>query len=750
MGTLTTGTIPKAIGPAQVDDGYTVATTVGATGVDTAVVTEQGIREMHTAGPEIDGLSEIGAALVDADTFPVDDGDSGTNKKSLVSRIFTYVTTKIQALANKATPVDADILMIQDSAASNALKELTLTNYWANYLAAKAKLIKLDDFAATDDNTDLNASTTAHGLLPKLSDAATDFLNGTGAYSVPTIASTNANAVNVQEISGATFDDVQALINNLHSSTIITGAGLTNNGNGTITIAAATGYTKTSDSHVASLSSFDIGANAAMPLVDDSLNYIYVDYGGGTPAYVATTTEADMNSHEKWQIGLAFRDGSTAHVLGVGHHLQDGVAHTDDMLTSIFGPTRATGLVTTESGTRNIGVTAGTAYDGLTKIALNAYASNSVDFTYWYKPAGSWVSAANSIIDNTQYNDFGAGLANVSNNKYGVHWVFMHFENDVHIVYGVGDYTLTEAENASTPSSLPGLIDNFAIPIAKIIVLKSATNLLSIENPFSTAFTHSAVSNHDDLGGIQGGAADDYFHLTSARHSVLSDIGDLTPAANTIPYWNGANAAASIQLLDEDDMSSDDANAIPTQQSVKAYTDTKYETVWIGAGAMTPGTTAGAEAVTNEFATNDITLDVMAFDGSAANEHAYWNLSMPDSWDRSTIKAKVYWMPGAGTASAADDVEFEISAGSLSNDDVVDHDFSAGVVSIADAVIATTDIHITAASAAITVQGSPALEDWIQFKLTRDYDHGGTSMTEDAWVFGVMIQYKTTLNPAIW
>jgi len=44
---------------------------------------------------------------------------------------------------------------------------------------------KLDDFAAPDDNTDLNATAAAHGLLPKLSNVATEYLSGTGVFSVP-------------------------------------------------------------------------------------------------------------------------------------------------------------------------------------------------------------------------------------------------------------------------------------------------------------------------------------------------------------------------------------------------------------------------------------------------------------------------------------------------------------------------------------------------------------------------------------
>lgn len=45
--------------------------------------------------------------------------------------------------------------------------------------------IKLDDLSAPDDNTDLDASATKHGLLPKLSNVITEFLNGQGAWSAP-------------------------------------------------------------------------------------------------------------------------------------------------------------------------------------------------------------------------------------------------------------------------------------------------------------------------------------------------------------------------------------------------------------------------------------------------------------------------------------------------------------------------------------------------------------------------------------
>lgn len=45
--------------------------------------------------------------------------------------------------------------------------------------------IKLDDLAAPDDNTDLDASTSKHGLLPKLGGGTTNFLRADGSWAAP-------------------------------------------------------------------------------------------------------------------------------------------------------------------------------------------------------------------------------------------------------------------------------------------------------------------------------------------------------------------------------------------------------------------------------------------------------------------------------------------------------------------------------------------------------------------------------------
>lgn len=76
----------------------------------------------------------------------------------------------------KAADLDIDGTLAANSdtkiASQKATKTYADTKTTAAAALAAAAGIKLDDFAAPDDNTDLNASTTAHGLAPKVTAAA--------------------------------------------------------------------------------------------------------------------------------------------------------------------------------------------------------------------------------------------------------------------------------------------------------------------------------------------------------------------------------------------------------------------------------------------------------------------------------------------------------------------------------------------------------------------------------------------------
>lgn len=59
------------------------------------------------------------------------------------------------------------------------------TKYTDAEAVTAAKTVKIDDLTAADDNTDLNSSTSAHGLLLKLDNDDTHYLNGQGAWAAP-------------------------------------------------------------------------------------------------------------------------------------------------------------------------------------------------------------------------------------------------------------------------------------------------------------------------------------------------------------------------------------------------------------------------------------------------------------------------------------------------------------------------------------------------------------------------------------
>jgi len=341
----------------------------------------------------------------------------------------------------------------------------------------------------------------------------------------------NAAEIEVSKLSGTTYDDVQDWINNTQSSGRISGGDITDNGDGSVTVAAGTGFIKISDSEIAETKFFDWAEDDNVSLVDNSINYIYVDYNSGSPQILATTDRTAIRLTDQFTLGRVYRNGTTLHILDVGVDLFNQIRREHERLLTVRGFERGSGGEISETGQRYLKSTAGVFYLGHKKITTPAQDTSGTDkFTAWYYNGSAWVSVADQTqISNTQYNDTSSGLSNLSVNKYGVHWIYIDYDGYLHSIYGQGDYKLAEAELALAPGDIPDILDDFAILVAKIIVKKDATNFTSVVSAYDTLFPISTPFEHNDLSGMQGGTADEYYHLTQSQHdNNVIKTGSLT------------------------------------------------------------------------------------------------------------------------------------------------------------------------------------------------------------------------------
>lgn len=175
----------------------------------------------------------------------------------------------------------------------------------------------------------------------------------------------------------------------------------------------------------------------------------------------------------------------------------------------------------------------------------------------------------------------------------------------------------------------------------------------------------------------------------------------------------------------------------------------EYRTIYVPASAFRPCTTSGcAQLAQSEKGTNDIDVEYLAFDGGATEERCQVDFKMPEDWDVGTVKCKFDWSSATGS-TAGDTVQWGVKAGAKTDSDAIDAALGTAQV-ISDVLLADNggDWQISGATPALTIAGTPALSDTIIWEIYRDTS--ADDMTEDAWLFGMWIQYKSTLTPSTW
>jgi len=382
-----------------------------------------------------------------------------------------------------------------------------------------------------ESNADTNAYTDAEAA--KLAGIEAGAQVNPDAATIKTLYESNADTNAYDDAAVAKLSDLPdgEWLHNSNSSARLWGGIITDNGNGTVAIAAGEGLIKAQEAGAEDvpstinqgqgslLSVVSWTAVASLALVNEAYNFIF--YDGNTGTIQATTDFYSISFTRDFTLGRAYRSGTDIVVRLCGTNLWNFNRRVQLFGEEVFPVIRASGMVVGDEGTRHFSLTAGVLWAELVnRFSTAAFNSTAADtYIAWYNDGAWQQQTGQSQINNTQYNNYGVGLVNLSNNQYGVHWVYMVHDSTVHVVYGRDSYTLSEADAAQPPAELPGLLLSYATLVAKITIGRNDTELTSAESAFALQFNSSAIIPHDELSGLNVG---DYQHLTSAQKTALT------------------------------------------------------------------------------------------------------------------------------------------------------------------------------------------------------------------------------------
>jgi len=317
------------------------------------------------------------------------------------------------------------------------------------------------------------------------------------------------------------------------SAAILSGGGITDNGDGTVSTATGEAMLRTSASESATLMSTSFPAANNLALTNNATNYVYADYNAGSPQILVTTSSADFNCEDKCHLYTISREGTKLHIIDARNQNVDanrklrrrfydtGVLEHTDGGTNLSSPSA-----------RYLAVSAGSFYYALVKHTHDAYdtsvagtANANVYDTYYRDGAGGWTKTVDQkSIDNASYDDSDGTLGSLTASYYGIHWAYLIVGTTprLAIIYGQGNYaTLNDAKAAATLVSVPPAIAGNGVLIGRVIIQQGASTITETSSAFATTFEAGGVPLHNSLASIQGGTTNEYYHMTNAQSGAL-------------------------------------------------------------------------------------------------------------------------------------------------------------------------------------------------------------------------------------
>lgn len=267
---------------------------------------------------------------------------------------------------------------------------------------------------------------------------------------------------------------------------------------------------------------------------------------------------------------------------------------------------------------------------------------------------------------------------------------------------------------------------------------KLNSNLDAIDNLLDGG---AAVANMDlNTPDIDGGTVDGAVIGGATAAAITGTV----VVANTSVNIAGDGATVT-GIKDEDDMSSNSATKLATQQSIKAYVDTAatgvkkvgLETIYVPAAAMYPNSTAGCADLEQVELSNGPELKCLDF-AADADDFAQFTVAFPKSWNEGTVTFQAFFtVTGTNTGTVA----WGLSGVSFADNGDINTAFGTNVVATAKAHSGTSnDMDVTAVSGAVTITAA-AVDTQTYFQVMRDVS--ADTQTGAARLLGIKLFFTT-------
>ena len=223
-----------------------------------------------------------------------------------------------------------------------------------------------------------------------------------------------------------------------------------------------------------------------------------------------------------------------------------------------------------------------------------------------------------------------------------------------------------------------------------------------------------------------------------------NELINLTATSSAVNEFTLANAATGNgPILSSTGETNVDININPKGTGVlksgtAAVKIAGKESIWVPALAMYPNSTNGCADLAQVELSNGPEIKTLDFDKDS-DEFAQFAVAFPKSWNEGTVTFQAFFTADTtNTGTTA----WTLAGVAIADDDSCNTAFGTGVTPTAKAMSGTAnDLAVTAESGAVTIAGSPGVNEEVFFQISRDVSLD--SLTADAKLLGIKLFFTT-------